>query len=76
MTTKDFVEITKGTKAVTVEEANVLVEESDDEMCPDNIYKGQETARPTPSLIRGLKSLGGKVYYTITYYEDPSDYSE
>ena len=73
VTMKDFVEITEGTKAVTAEEVNVLVEEPDDEMCPNNIYKGQETPKPTPSLIRGLKSVRGKDYYTMTCYEDYSE---
>ena len=59
-------------EVVTAEIANVLVGEPDDEMCPDNIYKGHENDKPTPLAIR---CLGRKDYYTLTY-EDPLDDSE
>ena len=70
--TNDSVERTEETKVVTAEVANVLVEEPYDEMCPDNIYRGHGNDKPTPSSIRGLRLLGGKDYYTLSY-EDPSD---
>ena len=49
--TNDSVERSEETKVVTAEVANVLVGEPDDEMCPDNIYRGHGNEKPPPSSI-------------------------
>ena len=69
----DPVEKTEETKEVTAEEAMVLVEEPEDELCPDDLYAKHGIEKPNPRTIpSSYRGSDGVDYYTLSY-EDPSD---